>query len=440
MAVDAGIYNQVGQGVKSVQDYDAITDEAAARKQGLQRGSLALLTGQQAYDNAQAVNGQKSALRQLIGSDGFDLSNPAHQKKALGIAPDVAPALIKTVQEGAESAAKTGHYVAQTADLDQKQKFERTDRHLQELGAVQDVPGAVQWLTDAVKSGELPFDRASMAINKLRQDPSSLGQWKLGAQQGGAKILDQLKFQLPDANTVLTTTTSTNNNAATNARTAADNAAARGVTMRGQNMTDARTRESTLATMTKPFEVTLPDGSSALAQQDKQGNIRQVQGYGPKAGSKPLNEGQAKALGYGTRMQESAKILESLDGKYSPSGINAKLGAENSFGGSVTGPIANSLLSDNSQQAEQAQRDFVNAILRRESGAAISSSEFDNARKQYFQQPGDSPAVKMQKKRNRELAINGVLAEVPTALRSSITPPPPSDHPPEIADLLNKYK
>jgi hypothetical protein len=440
MAVDAGIYNQVGQGVKSVQDYDAITDEAAARKQGLQRGSLALLTGQQAYDNAQAVNGQKSALRQLIGSDGFDINNPAHQQRALGVAPDVAPALIKTVQEGAKDQAQTGHYQAQSAQLNQQQKFERADRHLQELGAVQDVPGALSWLKQAQDSGELPPDRVAQAAQQLQQNPQSLGQWKQGALMGGAKILEQLKFQLPDANNTQNNQTSVLNNTATNARSAADAAAARGVTMRGQDMTDARTRESTLATMTKPFEVTLPDGSSALAQQDKQGNIRQVQGYGPKAGSKPLNEGQAKALGYGTRMQESAKILESLDGKYSPSGINAKLGAENSFGGSVTGPIANSLLSDNSQQAEQAQRDFVNAILRRESGAAISSSEFDNARKQYFQQPGDSPAVKMQKKRNRELAINGVLAEVPTALRSSITPPPPSDHPPEIADLLNKYK
>ena len=62
---------------------------------------------------------------------------------------------------------------------------------------------------------------------------------------------------------------------------------------------------------------------------------------------------------------------------------------------------------------EQSQRDFVNAVLRRESGAAISNSEFDNARQQYFPQIGDDDKVIEQKRRNRELATRGILAEVP---------------------------
>src|SRR5690606_20051733 len=42
---------------------------------------------------------------------------------------------------------------------------------------------------------------------------------------------------------------------------------------------------------------------------------------------------------------------------------------------------------------EQAERNFINAVLRRESGAAIADSEFENARMQYFPQPGDGPEV-----------------------------------------------
>lgn len=58
--------------------------------------------------------------------------------------------------------------------------------------------------------------------------------------------------------------------------------------------------------------------------------------------------------------------------------------------------------------AQQAQRNFVNAVLRRESGAVISDEEFANAAQQYFPQPGDSPAVVAQKAQNRMTAIAGV--------------------------------
>lgn len=43
--------------------------------------------------------------------------------------------------------------------------------------------------------------------------------------------------------------------------------------------------------------------------------------------------------------------------------------------------------SDDRQQFEQAQRNFINSVLRQESGAAIADSEFENAKKQYFPMP-----------------------------------------------------
>lgn len=54
------------------------------------------------------------------------------------------------------------------------------------------------------------------------------------------------------------------------------------------------------------------------------------------------------------------------------------------------------------QQYDQAKRDFINATLRRESGATISDSEFSNANKQYFVQPWDTKETIKQKKANRD--------------------------------------
>lgn len=67
--------------------------------------------------------------------------------------------------------------------------------------------------------------------------------------------------------------------------------------------------------------------------------------------------------------------------------------------------------SEDMKLMEQAKRNFINAVLRRESGSAISASEFESGDAQYFPQPGDTKAVLDQKKRNREVAISGLTAE-----------------------------
>lgn len=129
--------------------------------------------------------------------------------------------------------------------------------------------------------------------------------------------------------------------------------------------------------------------------------------------NKPLNDVQSKALQFGSRMQVSSQVLDTLasQGVDKPGLIKRTadlVGAGGLFNGSQT---------DGQQQVEQAQRDFVNAVLRRESGAAIADSEFANAKQQYFPQIGDSDKVIAQKRRNRDIATQGVLAEVPDASR-----------------------
>ena len=146
-----------------------------------------------------------------------------------------------------------------------------------------------------------------------------------------------------------------------------------------------------------------------------------------KATDKPMTEGQAKANLFGTRMQEADKIITELEGKYSQTAINAVSGAESiPIIGGILGMAGNAMLPKEAQQAEQAQRDFINAVLRRESGAVISDSEFASARKQYFPQPGNDKDVIAQKARARQTAIQGLLAEVPDGKRLNVQPQAPS--------------
>lgn len=115
--------------------------------------------------------------------------------------------------------------------------------------------------------------------------------------------------------------------------------------------------------------------------------------------AKPATDTQAITAGYQQRMINAEKTIQDLadKGYTKPSLVQQGMAA-------IPG-VGNFLTSDEQQVLDQAQRDFINAVLRRESGAVISPSEFENARAQYFPQPGDGPEVLAKKRQNREQAI-----------------------------------
>ena len=101
-------------------------------------------------------------------------------------------------------------------------------------------------------------------------------------------------------------------------------------------------------------------------------------------------------------------MLRELEDKVSQTGLAVKQSVQQApLIGGVLGAAGNVMLSSDQQKVEQAQRDFVNATLRQESGAVINPSEFENAKRQYFPQPGDRKEVIEQKRRNRQTVING---------------------------------
>jgi len=155
-----------------------------------------------------------------------------------------------------------------------------------------------------------------------------------------------------------------------------------------------------------------PRTGLAIPIKDSQGNTISK--------SKDLNNDQANALTFATRMQASHDILADMEkkGVKTPGVVKmAANGMPDWAGGGIAQAGANLVQSPEQQQVEQAQRDFINAVLRRESGAAISMGEFTNAAKQYFPQPGDSKQVIQQKLDARQRVINGMLEAVPQARR-----------------------
>jgi hypothetical protein len=140
----------------------------------------------------------------------------------------------------------------------------------------------------------------------------------------------------------------------------------------------------------------------------------------PSAPANPFSTGgkfnadQAKAAGFTDRMLQSEGILSGVGGQPGLQGQGTSV-VENTL--SKIPVVGNYLVSTDRQKYEQAKRDFVNAQLRRESGAAISQGEFDSAEKQYFPIPGDSPEVIKQKAANRRASLEAMGREGGQAYR-----------------------
>lgn len=114
-----------------------------------------------------------------------------------------------------------------------------------------------------------------------------------------------------------------------------------------------------------------------------------------------VKESEASSMMYGGRMQMAEATLSATEGVGTDL-FQSLVSRVPTFG--------NAFVTPEFQQYDQARRNFVNAILRRESGAAIAESEFENANKQYFPQPFDDQATINQKRAARQLATQLMMA------------------------------
>jgi hypothetical protein len=152
----------------------------------------------------------------------------------------------------------------------------------------------------------------------------------------------------------------------------------------------------------------------AVPRQQVEQSIQQAQGGQAVVGSKPVQptQDQTNAAGFADRLTSANAVL----GQFEQQGGDA---LAQFLGGA---PGGNYLVSPEWQQFDQARRDFVNAVLRRESGAAIGQQEFDNAARQYFPVPGDSPQVIAQKRQARDAALMNMTRAAGPGYQPAQTP------------------
>jgi hypothetical protein len=136
----------------------------------------------------------------------------------------------------------------------------------------------------------------------------------------------------------------------------------------------------------------------------------------PPAEEKPLTEVQGKATGFATRMINASKVIDPLD----PTAAS-KAGVVEAVVGQKLGPYAGYFETPERQSYKQAQRDWVTANLRQESGAAIGAEEMNNEIIKYFPQTSDTPQVVEQKRRSRESAMQSMIVNAgPGAKRAGL--------------------
>ena len=121
-----------------------------------------------------------------------------------------------------------------------------------------------------------------------------------------------------------------------------------------------------------------------------------------------LNATQAATYQYSDRVNTADQQLRELEKGIASMDPMAFTLSQAAVGSS----FGNRFVSPEHQMFDQASRNLINAILRRESGAAIAPSEFESAQRQYLPVPGDSPEVLAMKRQNRESLIQTMYGSI----------------------------
>jgi hypothetical protein len=152
-------------------------------------------------------------------------------------------------------------------------------------------------------------------------------------------------------------------------------------------------------------QIKQPDGSEVAVQWDRASGqwvpLRAPEGGNAVTSNRPLTEAQSKDNVFATR---ATGALETLDRN-----ANALLGIVDRVAGlDPTGLIRGNVQSDQYQVARVAADEFLQAILRKDTGAAITAGEQELYGRTYLPQPGDNAAALAQKAEARRRAVAAI--------------------------------
>ncbi len=147
--------------------------------------------------------------------------------------------------------------------------------------------------------------------------------------------------------------------------------------------------------------VKAPSGMSITTNPDGTVSVTQ----GPTGGK--MTEANSKDMVYATRAAGALPTIDQMGDSLTSLG--------ETVGGNAP-VVGNYMKSPEFQQAEQAGKEFLQAILRKDTGAAITKQEVDEYGSVYLPRPGDSPEVLAQKKASRQRALRALAAGIPADL------------------------
>lgn len=468
MGADLSIYNGLLQRPKSVADYDAENQQyqqnalalAGTRQQqadqnALREATKGFGTDQTANYNALLKTGNVAA------ATSYQKSLMDNQKAQADINETNSKVPLHAAQVGEQQA------LAQSHALDSSIK--NHDFHVQQLGAITSPDQVPGWIQSGVQSGVFTPEQAQAGAQRFQQSlaqPGGFDAWKQQAMQGGMSATDQLRQQqaLLIAN---------QQQAGENSRNAATNAThvqTTGMTQAGENSRAAQSRQTQMTIAGVAPGGGLDENGERTAQGIASGQLQ------PPTGMALLNPKNQRILG---------RVME-INPQYDSTSVTAKKKAANDF---TTGTLGNSMrsfavagqhldqlntlvdaLNNKDTQlinkvgntiAEQTGNpaptnfDAAKAVVSKEVIKAIVAGGGGVAEREelsHLMSKANSPAQLkgvIQQYRNLMGAQHDALLQQRDAagLPRSTLPnyadangsPAASAHPPEIADLLNKY-
>lgn len=149
------------------------------------------------------------------------------------------------------------------------------------------------------------------------------------------------------------------------------------------------------------------NGGTTLRVNPETGDVEFQQG-GPAGGKgMKITEGQGKDVVYWTRGLDANKSLMTMDEQLT--NLPASLAKVAPLG------LGNYAVTPEFRQAKVAADNFLAAILRKDTGAAITTQEFDLYGPMFLPVPGDDPETIKMKRRAREVALLAIKSGMGTA-------------------------
>jgi hypothetical protein len=371
MPVDASIYSAFIRPVRSLAEYEreAADVDGARSRNALQ--ALSLRQGLRGEEDAARTRTEQEGARNALAGLGGGATPDARINALRGLGTQTgfaqADALEKGHLERQKTEAEVGSKRATTATSEFDLRKKRLDFTIGGMVNAGDVEGIKQHLVAGVQRGDIDIDTARQMMQNVPADPAAFGDWRRDTLMRALDAKEQMRFTTPDAGQRLSAQTSVATNAASNARQAADAAAGRAVTMRGQNMTDARARDLNATTKQVAAET-----KKAAADE--------------KAVTKFAGDLQKEGI---PEIESALRGAESVFAKYTkPDG---KLGDVPGLGRVANALPDWAILSREGTDVRESLASVANIVLAARSGAAVTDQELRRLARELSLSVGKTP-------------------------------------------------